>query len=285
MANPSAATRGRRGSTSCPRDRRRGAGAASTTPARAAHHHPGGGRPRPRAGVVYFDSLEAPTATRRCWPRWTSTGSGSRAPSAARPACSARRSSSSAPTTSPGAPSGSRRSSATSATASRAASHEERVPASRPPGRQGCSSSTRRPGWTSHDVVAKLRGVLGTRKVGHAGTLDPDATGVLLVGVGSVTRLLRFLSAAGKAYEAEIVLGVETTTLDASGEVTATHDMAVVTAEQVRAAAADAGRRHRAGAAHGLGGQGRRAAAARAGPRRAGGGAGRPARARRAAST
>jgi tRNA pseudouridine55 synthase len=94
------------------------------------------------------------------------------------------------------------------------------------------------PGWTSHDVVAKLRGVLGTRKVGHAGTLDPDATGVLLVGAGSVTRLLRFLSAAGKAYEARIVLGVETSTLDAAGEVTATHDMAGVTAAAVEAAAA-----------------------------------------------
>jgi tRNA pseudouridine55 synthase len=92
--------------------------------------------------------------------------------------------------------------------------------------------------WTSHDVVAKLRGVLGTRKVGHAGTLDPDATGVLLVGVGRVTRLLRFLSAAGKAYDAEIVLGVETSTLDASGEVTATHDMAGVDEDRVRAAAA-----------------------------------------------
>jgi tRNA pseudouridine55 synthase len=91
--------------------------------------------------------------------------------------------------------------------------------------------------WTSHDVVAKLRGILGTRKVGHAGTLDPDATGVLLVGVGRVTRLLRFLSAAGKAYDAEIVLGVETSTLDASGEVTATHDMAGVDEDQVRAAA------------------------------------------------
>jgi tRNA pseudouridine55 synthase len=79
--------------------------------------------------------------------------------------------------------------------------------------------------------------VLGTRKVGHAGTLDPDATGVLLVGVGRVTRLLRFLSAAGKAYDAEIVLGVETSTLDASGDVTATHDMAGVVEEQVRAAA------------------------------------------------
>lgn len=92
-------------------------------------------------------------------------------------------------------------------------------------------------GWTSHDVVAKLRGVLGTRKVGHSGTLDPDATGVLLVGVGVVTRLLRFLTALPKRYVGEIVLGVETTTLDASGEVTATHDMGGVTLADVRAAA------------------------------------------------
>jgi tRNA pseudouridine55 synthase len=92
--------------------------------------------------------------------------------------------------------------------------------------------------WTSPDVVAKLRGVLGTRKVGHAGTLDPDATGVLLVGVGSVTRLLRWLSASTKEYVGEVVLGVETSTLDAAGAVVATHDMGGVTAEQVRAAAA-----------------------------------------------
>jgi tRNA pseudouridine55 synthase len=92
-------------------------------------------------------------------------------------------------------------------------------------------------GWTSHDVVAKLRGVLGTRKVGHAGTLDPDATGVLLVGVGSVTRLLRWLSATSKAYSCEVVLGVETSTLDGGGEVTATHEMHV-TPDQVASAAA-----------------------------------------------
>ena len=108
----------------------------------------------------------------------------------------------------------------------------------RPEGPSGLLVVDKAPGWTSHDVVAKLRGVLGTRKVGHAGTLDPDATGVLLVGVGRVTRLLRYLSEAGKAYEGEIVLGVETSTLDAAGEVTATHDMAGVTSEQVRAAAA-----------------------------------------------
>ena len=93
------------------------------------------------------------------------------------------------------------------------------------------------PGWTSHDVVAKCRGILGTRKVGHAGTLDPPATGLLLVGVGSMTRLLRFLTALPKTYVGEIVLGSETTTLDDTGEITATHDMSEVTLEQVRHAA------------------------------------------------
>lgn len=92
-------------------------------------------------------------------------------------------------------------------------------------------------GWTSHDVVAKARGVFGTRKVGHAGTLDPDATGVLLLGVGRATRLLRFLTSLPKQYKGELVLGTETTTLDASGEVTAVHDMAGVTPDQVAEAA------------------------------------------------
>jgi tRNA pseudouridine55 synthase len=91
--------------------------------------------------------------------------------------------------------------------------------------------------WTSHDVVAKLRGVLGTRRVGHSGTLDPGATGLLLVGVGRVTRLLRFLTALPKEYTCEVVFGVETDTLDADGEVTATHDMAGLTSDRVRAAA------------------------------------------------
>jgi len=93
-------------------------------------------------------------------------------------------------------------------------------------------------GWTSHDVVAKLRGVLGTRKVGHSGTLDPDATGVLVLGVGRATRLLRFLTVLPKSYEGEIVLGVETSTLDAAGEIVATHDMTAVVADDVRSAAA-----------------------------------------------
>jgi len=94
------------------------------------------------------------------------------------------------------------------------------------------------PGWTSHDVVARCRKVFGLRKVGHAGTLDPDATGVLLVGLGTVTRLLRFLSGLPKSYQAEVVLGVATSTLDAGGEVTGRWDMAAVTLEQARAAAA-----------------------------------------------
>jgi tRNA pseudouridine55 synthase len=94
------------------------------------------------------------------------------------------------------------------------------------------------PGWTSHDVVARVRRIFAQRRVGHAGTLDPDATGILLVGVGRATRLLRFLTALPKAYTAEIVLGRATTTLDESGEVVGEWDMAGVTAERVRAAAA-----------------------------------------------
>ena len=94
------------------------------------------------------------------------------------------------------------------------------------------------PGWTSHDVVARCRKVFGTRKVGHAGTLDPDATGVLVLGVGAVTRLLRFLSGLTKSYTAEVVLGVATDTLDSSGEMTGRWDMASVSLAQVRAAAA-----------------------------------------------
>jgi tRNA pseudouridine55 synthase len=93
-------------------------------------------------------------------------------------------------------------------------------------------------GWTSHDVVARCRRTFGQRRVGHAGTLDPDATGVLLVGLGRATRLLRFLTALPKTYTTDIVLGTATSTLDASGEVTGSYDMAHVTPELVREAAA-----------------------------------------------
>ena len=74
-------------------------------------------------------------------------------------------------------------------------------------------------GATSHDVVAALRRVYGQRKVGHAGTLDPDATGVLLVGLGRATRLLRFLVDTQKEYRGTVVFGVATDTLDAAGAV------------------------------------------------------------------
>jgi tRNA pseudouridine55 synthase len=77
-------------------------------------------------------------------------------------------------------------------------------------------------GMTSHDVVARLRRIAGTRRVGHAGTLDPAATGVLVCGVGRATRLLGHLLLASKGYEATIQLGVRTTTDDAEGEVLST---------------------------------------------------------------
>ena len=108
----------------------------------------------------------------------------------------------------------------------------------RPPGPDGLAVVDKAAGWTSHDVVAKARGVLGTRKVGHSGTLDPDATGVLLLGVGKVTRLLRFLGLTAKQYTGVVVLGTATSTLDAAGEVTGTWDMAGVGVDDVRRAAA-----------------------------------------------
>lgn len=92
-------------------------------------------------------------------------------------------------------------------------------------------------GWTSHDVVARARRLLGERRVGHSGTLDPDATGVLVLGVGRVTRLLRYVTGVDKAYEGEVVFGAETTTLDASGGVVRVHDMAALDPEAVEAAA------------------------------------------------
>jgi tRNA pseudouridine55 synthase len=93
-------------------------------------------------------------------------------------------------------------------------------------------------GWTSHDVVGKLRRLAGTRRVGHAGTLDPMATGVLIVGVDKATRLLGHLALTEKSYDAVIRLGQSTNTDDAEGEITATAPAAGVTEEELRAAVA-----------------------------------------------
>ncbi|HEX2057201.1 MAG TPA: tRNA pseudouridine(55) synthase TruB, partial [Actinomycetota bacterium] len=87
------------------------------------------------------------------------------------------------------------------------------------------------PGVTSHDVVDAVRRKLRTRKVGHAGTLDPDATGILLVGVGRATRLLSYAQAAPKRYVAGAQFGWSTTTQDASGEVVERVDAAFTEAE------------------------------------------------------
>jgi tRNA pseudouridine55 synthase len=89
------------------------------------------------------------------------------------------------------------------------------------------------PAMTSHDVVAMGRKALGTRKVGHAGTLDPMATGVLVLGFGNGTRLLQYITDGDKSYEATIVLGVSTVTDDYEGEVIASHDASKVEDEQI----------------------------------------------------
>ena len=93
-------------------------------------------------------------------------------------------------------------------------------------------------GMTSHDVVAVARRVLSVRKVGHAGTLDPMATGLLVLGVGAATRLLGHLSGSDKTYDATVRLGQSTVTDDAEGEVTATTSAAGVGEDDVRAALA-----------------------------------------------
>ena len=92
-------------------------------------------------------------------------------------------------------------------------------------------------GITSHDVVARLRRRFSERRVGHSGTLDPDATGVLIVALGNATRLLQFLGGLPKTYTGEVVFGAATNTLDAAGEVTARQDMSSLTIESARDAA------------------------------------------------
>lgn len=88
-------------------------------------------------------------------------------------------------------------------------------------------------GLTSHDVVAKLRKQLGTKKIGHAGTLDPMATGLLLLGVNSGTKLMQFLSGLDKTYSATIRLGAASSTDDAEGELGETRDASSISPAQI----------------------------------------------------
>jgi len=93
-------------------------------------------------------------------------------------------------------------------------------------------------GMTSHDVVARVRRLAGQRRVGHGGTLDPPATGVLVLALGRATRLLPFLPTEPKRYLATVAFGAETDTLDAAGAVTATADASGVDEAGLRAALA-----------------------------------------------
>ncbi len=106
-----------------------------------------------------------------------------------------------------------------------------------PPSPDGILVVDKPTGWTSHDVVARARRLCATRKVGHAGTLDPMATGVLVLGVGRATRLLTFLVGCDKDYAATIRLGQATLTDDADGEVTASAGVSGLARDAVVAAA------------------------------------------------
>lgn len=116
------------------------------------------------------------------------------------------------------------------------------------PGTPGASRAARGPsgvlvvdkpaGWTSHDVVAKVRRLAGMRRVGHAGTLDPMATGVLVLGLGYATRLLTYLVGADKSYAATVRLGAATVTDDAEGDVVSVTDASGVSAAALASAVA-----------------------------------------------
>src|SRR3954465_5059326 len=94
-------------------------------------------------------------------------------------------------------------------------------------------------GWTSHDVVSRMRRLAGTRRVGHAGTLDPMATGVLVLGVERATKLLGHLALTEKESLGTLRLGQTTGTDDAEGEITGSHDASKVTREAVDAGIAE----------------------------------------------
>lgn len=104
------------------------------------------------------------------------------------------------------------------------------------PGASGFLVVDKPPGRTSHDIVDEARRWLGTRRVGHLGTLDPQATGVLPLAIRQATKLIPFIEARDKAYDGTIVLGIETDTLDAEGEVTARFEGALPSRDEVEAA-------------------------------------------------
>ena len=109
----------------------------------------------------------------------------------------------------------------------------------RPPTVHGLVLVDKAPGMTSPDAVYALRKHFGEKRIGHTGTLDPDATGLLVIGVGNATRLIRFMGEMDKTYSCEIVFGSETNTLDDSGEVIARYDMGGIDIERARAVIAD----------------------------------------------
>lgn len=104
------------------------------------------------------------------------------------------------------------------------------------PGASGLVVVDKPQGWTSHQVVGRCRRLYGTRKVGHGGTLDPMATGVLLVGVNRATRLLGHLAGHDKTYAATVRLGIDTNTDDAEGQITAARGAAGITEADIRSA-------------------------------------------------
>ena len=109
----------------------------------------------------------------------------------------------------------------------------------RPPTVHGLVLIDKAPAMTSHDAVYALRKHLGEKRIGHTGTLDPDATGLLVIGVGNATRLIRFMGEMDKTYSCEIVFGSETNTLDDSGEVTARYEMGPIDINRARTAIAE----------------------------------------------
>lgn len=102
-----------------------------------------------------------------------------------------------------------------------------------PPRRSGFLNIDKPPGWTSHDVVARVRRIVGERQVGHAGTLDPAASGVLPVAVGHATKMLPFIEDAGKTYVATIRFGITTDSADRDGRLLEQRDVSDLSREEV----------------------------------------------------